>query len=77
MVEFPQMDPGIKIKLKLNQNLWGLIVAYVALGIAQHRELKYLSMLAMVLSAVMTLSLIVTTIAYTGRYWRSKKRPLT
>jgi hypothetical protein len=69
------MDSNVKIKLKLNQNLWALIVAYIALGFAEYRELKCLSLLAMIFSSVMTLSLIVTTFAYTVRYWRNKMKP--
>ncbi|HVS88395.1 MAG TPA: hypothetical protein VHF01_09255 [Candidatus Acidoferrum sp.] len=71
------MEPvasNVKIKLKLNQNLWGLIVAYVALGVAEHRGLKCLSILAAIISAVMTLSLIATTVAYTLNYCRNKNK---
>jgi hypothetical protein len=68
----PQMESNVKIKLKLNQNLWGLIVAYIALGVAEYKGLKCLSKWAWVLSVAMTLSLVVTTIAYTWRYCANK-----
>jgi len=71
------MASDVKIKLKLNQNLWGLIVAYVALGVAEHQGSKCLSKLALVLSAAMTLSLVVTTVAYTWRYCATKFKKLT
>ena len=76
MVDSPRMASDVKIKLKLNQNLWGLIVAYAALGIAEYQGLKCLSKWAWVLSVVMTLSLVVTTFAYTWRYCANKfKKP--
>ena len=70
------MASDVKIKLKLNQNLWGLIVAYGALLVAEHYGSKSLSQCAWFLSIVLTLSLIVTTIAYTWRYCANKfKKP--
>ncbi len=59
-------------KIDLNQNLWGLVVAYAALGAAEHWELKRLGCLSLIMAIGMTLSVLVTTLFYTVNYCRSK-----
>ena len=66
------MSPNNQFKINLNQNLWGLVVGLGALGTAEYFELCLLRLFGLILSAVMTLSLIVTTFAYTWNYIRHK-----
>ena len=60
---------------KLNQNLWGLLVGLVALGAVEYYELCALWWFGVVISGALTLSILLTTYAYTVRYWRHKFRP--
>jgi len=59
-------------KISLNQNLWGLLVGYVALGAAEHWNLTWLFRLSVVISLGMTISVLVTAAAYTRNYCRDK-----
>jgi len=59
-------------KINLNQNLWGLVVAYAALGAAEHWALKRLGYLSFIMTIGMTLSVLATTLFYTVNYCRSK-----
>lgn len=59
-------------KIKLNQNLWGLIVALVLLGVSEHLKLQYLFWFSFTLSFIMIASVLFTTFAYTKKYVRSK-----
>ena len=59
-------------KINLNQNLWGLLLSFAALGAAEYLKLKLLCSFSAVASAVMLLSVIATTIAYTWRYCTDK-----
>jgi hypothetical protein len=59
-------------KINLNQNLWGLVVALISLGLSEHLALRVLFWFAVVLVSLMTLSVVATTIAYTLRYCRNK-----
>lgn len=59
-------------KINLNQNLWGLVVAYAALGAAEHWGLKRLGYLSFIMTIGMTLSVLATTLFYTVNYCRSK-----
>lgn len=60
------------VNLKLNQNLWGLIVAYSALGAAEYWDLKCLFWFAVIASAGMSISVAFTLTAYTVDYWRHR-----
>ncbi len=60
------------IKVKLNQNLWGLLLSFVGLGAAEYYHLCTLYWFSLVVSVIMTLSIAVTTIAYTVNYWKNK-----
>jgi len=59
-------------KINLNQNLWGLVVSLVALGAAEHFKLCTLYWIAAALSALMAISVAVTTVAYTINYVKNK-----
>lgn len=65
-------NPGEQFKINLNQNLWGLVVGLIGLGVAEHFNLCTLFWFAVVVSGVMVLSVIFTTIAYTINYWKEK-----
>jgi len=61
-----------KFNINLNQNLWGLVVAYGALGVAEHWGLKRLGCLAFITSIWLTISLLFTAAFYTWDYCRKK-----
>jgi hypothetical protein len=61
-----------KFNINLNQNLWGLVVAYAALGVAEHWCLRWLFELSRIAAIVMTASVFLTGIAYTWNYCRAK-----
>jgi hypothetical protein len=65
-------DPSEKFNINLNQNLWGLVVGLAALGAAEHYNLCKLAWFGFFVSGLMSLSLLVTTIAYTIRYCRGR-----
>ena len=65
-------NPAEQFKINLNQNLWGLVAAFSALGLSEHYHLCVLFWFSVISSAVMTLSVVVTTTAYTLNYWKSK-----
>jgi hypothetical protein len=50
-------------KINLNQNLWGLIVAFGSLSLSEHYQLCTLFLFSVVVSSVMTLSNVITSIA--------------
>jgi len=58
--------------LNLNQNLWGLIVSLGSLGAAEYFKLFYFFWFSFALTVIMTLSIAVTTLAYTIAYWKKK-----
>lgn len=63
-----------QFKINLNQNLWGTVVAFVALGAAEYLHLCTLFWFASVVSVISVLSVAVTTFSYTINYWRSKQK---
>jgi hypothetical protein len=65
-------SPAEAFKINLNQNLWGLVVTFSALGLAEQYHLCTLFWLAVISSSVMTLSVIVTTAVYTFKYCKDK-----
>jgi hypothetical protein len=65
-------DPAEKFKINLNQNLWGLIVAFTSLGVAEYFQLHTLFWFGVIASGVLMLSVIATTIAYTIKYCQGK-----
>jgi len=64
--------PTESFKINLNQNLWGLIVSFTALGAADYYDLSTLFCLALIVSLVMTISVAITASVYTYQYCRNK-----
>jgi len=60
--------------IKLNQNLWGLVAAYGALGVAEHWSLRWLFRLSLGVSIFMSVSVVFTVAFYTWNYCREKWR---
>ena len=67
-------SPQEQFKINLNQNLWGLVVGLSGLGIAEHFSLDTLFWFSVVISAIMGLSVAVTTLAYTINYFKQKRK---
>ena len=63
-----------QFKINLNQNLWGLVVSFGALGVAEYHNLRTLFWFAVVASTIMVISLGFTTWAYTAEYWRKRSK---
>ena len=61
-----------KVDIKLNQNLWVLIVGYLGIGISEFYCLKILLLFSVVLSIATTVSMICCLDAYTKEY-RNRK----
>ncbi len=59
-------------KINLNQNLWGLIVSLITLGISEYFELRTLFVFGIILSIISSLSYLITTVAYTINYCKGK-----
>ncbi|MDR3412911.1 MAG: hypothetical protein P4L87_18505 [Formivibrio sp.] len=68
------MSAEDQFKINLNQNLWGLVVAFGALGAAEYFHLGTLFWFSAIVAVIMVLSVAVTTFAYTTNYWRNKQR---
>ncbi len=66
------MDATDKFKINLNQNLWGLIISYSAVGLSQRYGFHELWWLAFVVSCAMSLSLLVCLVFYSINYCREK-----
>lgn len=65
--------PAEHVKINLNQNLWGLIVSFAALGAAEYYKLDALLALSFIAALIMLASIAVTTIAYTIHYCEEDK----
>lgn len=65
-------NPADAFKINLNQNLWGVVVAFGALGLSELYNLKVLFWFSVVTSVVMTASILVTTFVYTYKYCKGK-----
>ena len=61
-----------KFNVNLNQNLWGLIAAYLALGSAEHWGLECLFWLSLVVSIGLSISVLATSAFYTVNYCKKK-----
>ncbi len=48
-----------KLDIKLNQNIWGLVVSYAALGAAEHWSLPGLRCLSIFIAGVFSISVVV------------------
>ena len=66
-------DPTESFKINLNQNLWGLVVSFVSLGTAEYFRLCMLFWFSVVIAVVMTISISITTFAYTKTYSKNRK----
>lgn len=60
------------LRINLNQNLWGLVISFAALGLAEHYDLKTLFWFAAISAVISLVSVALTTLAYTVNYWRKK-----
>ena len=67
------MSAAEQFKINLNQNLWGVVVSFGALGAAEYYKLSTLFWFAVVVAVVMVASIAVTTLAYTINYWKNKQ----
>lgn len=74
MSEIRDMAIEEKFNINLNQNLWGLVVTYTALGIAEHWCLPWLFRFSCVAALFITISVLLTVGAYTWNYCRNKFR---
>lgn len=72
--EIPKMPVEDNLNINLNQNLWGLIIAYAALGAAEKFGFHHLWWLAFIVSCAMTASVLLTAIFYTIAYCKAKVR---
>ena len=63
-----------KFNINLNQNLWGLVVAFAALGMAEYWCLKWLFRLSLTVAIVMSISVFFTILFYTERYSFTSRR---
>ena len=61
-------------KINLNQNLWGLLLALITLGAAEYFSLCTLFWFGLILSALTSISFLVTLTAYTINYWKNKMK---
>lgn len=66
------MDPTDKFRINLNQNLWGLVISYAAVGLSQRYGFHQLWWLAFVMSCAMSLSVLTCLLFYTINYCRNK-----
>jgi hypothetical protein len=63
------MGADESFKIKLNQNLWVLVVGYLSLGAADHYHLSWWFLwLARVVASVATISVLITLCFYTVNY---------
>ena len=64
-----------QFKINLNQNLWGLVVGLVSLGVAEYFGLCILFWFACIVSTITVVSVALTTYAYTVNYCKKKLFP--
>jgi len=60
--------PIDNFKINLNQNLWGLVISLTSLGASEYYELKTLYWFSVIILAIMIISIVMTTYAYTKSY---------
>jgi len=59
-------------KINLNQNLWGLLICLISLGLSEFFHLCTLYYISLILSCAAGLSFILTLCAYTRKYIKDK-----
>jgi len=64
--------PTEEFKINLNQNLWGLVVSLITLGVSEYFNLETLYWFGLILSIVCSISVIITLIPYTINYFKNK-----
>ena len=64
-----------KFNINLNQNIWGLVISYAAVGLSQRFGFHELWWLAFVVACAMSLSVLATLALYTVNYCRNKWKP--
>ncbi len=65
----PVVDKVVdKAELKLNQNLWALVVAYAALGAGEYWELNRLRCLALIMAGLLSILVLASMVSYTINY---------
>jgi hypothetical protein len=57
-----------KAEIRLNQNLWVLVVSYAGLGVAEYWELHRLLCLALIMAALTSILVFVSMVFYTFHY---------
>ena len=62
-------------KINLNQNLWGLVISFGALGLSEYYLLNVLFWFSLIASSVFVISICFTTWAYTVNYISNKRKP--
>lgn len=65
-------SPEDQFKINLNQNLWVLVVGFLALGLSEYFDLQKLKILSLALSILALISVFVTLLFYTIRYCKNK-----
>ena len=63
-----------KININLNQNLWGLLIGYLALGLSDFYELELLYTLSAIFAITMTSFVLVAFFFYTFKYIKKKNQ---
>lgn len=63
------VDPS---KIKLNQNLWGIVVSLIGIGISEYYCLTTLYWFSIIVAIGSTLSFLIALIPYTINYWKNK-----
>ncbi len=58
--------------INLNQNLWALIISLAALGVSEFYSLEQLNCIAYWLTIIVSVSYLVTLVAYTFHYCKKK-----
>jgi hypothetical protein len=61
-----------EFKINLNQNVWILIISLITLGLSEYYCLKTLFVFGFILSIISTISIFITTISYTLKYFITK-----
>lgn len=61
-----------KLNIKLNQNIWVLVVCLGGLGLAEYFHLPRLFSFSTILSLGSTISVLITLAFYTANYCKNK-----